>query len=240
MPGPAARRRLLIKLSGEALLGGSTSGIDPAILSCFSQQLATLVDHGNEVGVVVGGGNFLRGQTLSASGMDRVTADHMGMLATVMNALAIGDGVRLAGAHAVVFSALPLPQICEVFSAHAARAALTRGDVAVFAGGTGNPFFTTDSTAALRAAEINADGLYKATQVDGVYDADPKTNPGAKRFDRLSFDEVLARDLKVMDAAAIAIARDNRIPIMVFSIQGETAIVDAVEGRAPATRIDAD
>ncbi len=232
-----ASSRLLIKVSGEALMGHREFGLDPDVLARIAGQLATLARSGHQLGIVVGGGNLFRGLSMATDGMDRVSADHIGMLATVMNGLALAQAVRAAGVEAQAFSAIPMPTICDSYSRRDAEAALSRGIVAVFAGGTGNPFFTTDTTAALRAAEIGASALFKATQVDGVYDSDPKHNPAAKRFDTLSFDEVLRRDLKVMDAAAIAIARDNRIPIVVFSLDGQDAILSAIDGTGRSTRI---
>ena len=235
----AAGDRVLVKVSGEALMGAGAFGIDQGVIDAIARDLVAARDAGFEIGVVVGGGNMFRGVTVAAGGMDRVSADHMGMLATVMNGLALSAAISAAGGGgARLFSAIDMPTICDRFTSRAAAAALAGGHIAVFAGGTGNPFFTTDTTAVLRGVEIGARAVLKATQVDGVYDSDPKSNPDAARFDRLSFAEALARDLRVMDAAAIAIARDNRLPIVVFSLKTESAISRVLGGQGTYSVVD--
>ena len=232
MSDPALRyRRILLKLSGEALAGDG-SGIDPAVLERFAREIHELVVAGVQIGLVVGGGNIFRGAGLAAAGMDRVTGDYMGMLATVMNALAMQDALRRLGTDARVLSALPIAAVCEPFSRERALRHLERGRVAVFAAGTGNPFFTTDSAAGLRAIEIGAEVMFKATNVDGVYSADPKKDPGATRFERLSYDEALRRNLMVMDHTAIILCRDHNMPLMVFDIHQQGNLLRAVRGEA--------
>ena len=232
MSDPALRyRRILLKLSGEALAGDG-SGIDPAVLDRFAREIHELVVAGVQIGLVVGGGNIFRGAGLAAAGMDRVTGDYMGMLATVMNALAMQDALRRLGTDARVLSALPIAAVCEPFSRERALRHLERGRVTVFAAGTGNPFFTTDSAAGLRAIEIGAEVMFKATNVDGVYSADPKKDPGATRFDRLSYDEALRRNLMVMDHTAIILCRDHNMPLMVFNIHQPGNLLRAVRGEA--------
>jgi uridylate kinase len=228
-------KRLLLKLSGEALMGAGAYGIDMATATRLARDIAAARALGTEIGLVVGGGNIFRGMDGAARGLPRGSADYMGMLATVMNSLALRGVIEAAGAPARVLSAIPMPTVCDSFSAERARHHLAKGRVVIFGGGTGNPFFTTDTAAALRAAEIGADGLAKATQVDGVYSADPKQDPNAKRYDALTYAEVLQRDLKVMDGAAIALARDNGIPIIVFSIREDGNLVKLIKGEARAT-----
>jgi uridylate kinase len=235
--GKPAYRRVLVKVSGEALMGGEPIGFDPKVLAHFAEDLADARGLGVQLAVMVGGGNFLRGATVAASGIDRATADQMGMLATVMNALALGDAIEKAGAAARVMSAVPMPTICEPYARQRGLKHLGEGRVLVLGGGTGNPFFTTDTSAALRAAELQCEAILKATDVDGVYDADPKKNPKAKRYDRLTHDEALAKNLKVMDAAAFALARDASLPIIVFSIRGKGAIAAAVRGEGKLTTV---
>ncbi len=229
---PLPYTRPLIKISGEALMGSGRHGIDAGTLAAISTDIAGVVRRGARVAVVVGGGNFFRGIAGTAHGIDRVKADSMGMLATAMNGLAFEQALRSAGLAAALYSGLPVPTICKTFSRDDALADLDRGAVVVLAGGTGNPFFTTDTTAALRAAELGCDAILKATQVDGIYARDPKIDPGAERYDRLTFSEVLARGLKVMDGAAIALARDNSIPIVVFSLHQKGAIGKVMSGEA--------
>jgi uridylate kinase len=226
-------KRVLLKVSGEALMGDGEFGIDPKMISQVCSDIATGIKAGASVAVVVGGGNIFRGVSLAAKGADRVSGDHMGMLATVMNAIALRMGLEDAGLEAVVLSAIEMPEICEAFSQRRAIEHLDAGKVVVFAGGTGNPFFTTDTAAALRAAEIGADALMKATQVDGVYDADPATNPDATRFTRITHEDMLKRGLRVMDTAAVALTQDNDIPIIVFSIheKGQFPQILAGNGR---------
>lgn len=229
---PLPYTRPLIKISGEALMGAGRHGIDDETLSDIAIDLAGVARSGARVAVVVGGGNIFRGLAGAAHGIDRVKADFMGMLATVMNGVALQQALRRAGQAASLYSGLPVPTVCKTFSRDEASADLDGGAVVVLAGGTGNPFFTTDTTAALRAAELGCDAVLKATQVDGVYSDDPKANPRAERYNRLTFSEALARDLKVMDAAAIAIARDNSVPIVVFSLHQKGAIGKVMRGEA--------
>ncbi len=229
---PLPYKRPLIKISGEALMGAGSHGIDMATLDAIAADIAEVCRQGLRPAVVVGGGNIFRGLAGAAGGMDRVKGDFMGMLATVMNGLAMEQALRRVGQPAQVYSGLPVPTVCKTFSRDEAVRDMDAGSVVVLAGGTGNPFFTTDTTAALRAAELGCDAILKATQVDGIYSDDPKTNPSAERFDRLSFSEVLSRDLKVMDAAAIALARDNAIPVVVFSLHQTGAIAKVMRGEA--------
>lgn len=227
-------RRVVVKLSGEALQGGFSHGLDPAVLNRIALDLAQAAQN-SEVAVVVGGGNFFRGIQGAETGIERARADSIGMLATVMNALAIEFAVEKAGKSARVLSAVPMPSLCEPYSRQAALHHLDKRRVVILAGGTGNPFFTTDTGAVLRGAELSCDAILKATQVDGVYSADPKRDPTATRYQTLTHDEAIARNLAVMDTAAFALARENRIPIVVFSIAGEGSISAALEGRAKAT-----
>ena len=229
---PLPYRRPLIKISGEALTGSGRYGIDIATLDAIALDIAEVARQGTLPAIVVGGGNIFRGLSGVAGGMDRVKSDFMGMLATVMNGLALEEALRRQGQAAVVYSGLPMPTVCKTFTRDEARAGLDAGSVVVLAGGTGNPFFTTDTTAALRAAELGCDAILKATQVDGIYSDDPKLNPRAERYGNLTFAQVLSRDLKVMDAAAIAIARDNDIPIVVFSLHQAGAIAKVMRGEA--------
>ncbi len=229
MSGNLRWRRILLKLSGEALMGSQSFGIDPEVVERIAVEITEAVKLGAQIGLVVGGGNIFRGVAVAAKGGNRVTGDHMGMLATVMNSLTLADALRRHGVQARVLSAMPVPSICETFTQRGAERYMEDGDVIVFAGGTGNPFFTTDSGAALRAAEMKCDAFLKGTQVDGVYAADPKTHPDAERYDTLSFEEVIRRDLKVMDTTAIALARDNSIPIIVFSIHTPGALVSVLK-----------
>jgi uridylate kinase len=231
-------RRLLLKLSGEALMGKAGYGIDVDVVVRLCREIKEAVDAGAEIAVVVGGGNIFRGLAGAAKGMDRATADYMGMLATVMNALALQSGLERLGVPARVLSAIPMPTVCESFVRSKALHHLECRRVVIFAAGTGNPFFTTDTTAALRAAEMNCDALAKATQVDGVYSDDPKSDRKAVRYEKLTYSEVLARDLKVMDGAAIALARDNALPIVVFSIQEPGNLLKVLRGEARATVIE--
>jgi uridylate kinase len=231
--------RLLLKLSGEALMGKGAYGIDMSVCNRLARDIKEVTDVGAKVAVVVGGGNIFRGLAGAAKGMDRATADYMGMLATVMNALAFQNALEQMRVSARVLSAIPIPTVCESYVRPKALHHLREGRVVVFAAGTGNPYFTTDTTAALRAIEMDCDVLAKATQVDGVYSSDPKLDPHAQRFDRLTYSEVLARDLKVMDGAAIALARDNRLPVIVFSIEEPGNILKVVKGEARMTLIEA-
>ncbi|MGD9738665.1 MAG: UMP kinase [Bauldia sp.] len=230
-------KRVLLKLSGEALLGSQPFGIDDKFVERIAREIGEVVGLGTKVGLVVGGGNIFRGMKIAKAGGNRVAGDHMGMLATVMNAISLHEGLERAGVPSRIFSAVPMPTICETFTQQRAEGAMRRGRVVIFAGGTGNPFFTTDSGAALRAAEMGCDALLKGTQVDGIYSADPRRDPKATRFERLTHDEVLARGLEVMDAAAVALARDNGIPIIVFSIHDPGAIVDILRGKGRSTTV---
>jgi uridylate kinase len=230
-------RRVVVKLSGEALMGKQTHGLDAATLAAIAADLAEAARRGVETAVVVGGGNFFRGIAGAEKGIERARADSIGMLATVMNALAIEYEIEKQGRPARALSAIPMPSICEPYSRQAALHHLAKGRVVVLAGGTGNPFFTTDTGAALRAAELSCDGILKATQVDGVYSADPRKDPNARRYDTLTQDEAIAKNLAIMDTAAFALARENRIPIMVFSIKEPGAICAALEGKGKATLV---
>jgi uridylate kinase len=214
----ARYKRILVKLSGEALLGAGDYGIDPAVLRRVAQEIKDLLALAVEPAVVIGGGNIFRGAGLARAGMDRVTADQMGMLATVMNCLAMQDALEGLGLHARVMSAIRINEVCEDYIRRRAVRHLEKGRVVLFAAGTGNPFFTTDTAASLRAIEINAEILLKATKVDGVYDCDPVNNPAAKRFRTLDFDRVLKDRLNVMDATAIVMCRDNKLPLRVFNL----------------------
>ncbi|MEM5473074.1 UMP kinase [Hoeflea sp. AS60] len=231
-------KRVLLKASGEALMGEQGFGIDVAVVDRIALDIAEVRGMGVEVGVVVGGGNIFRGVAVASKGGDRVTGDHMGMLATVINALALATSLRKLGIDTEVLSAISMPEICQSFSQRAALHHLEKGRVVIFAGGTGNPFFTTDSAAALRAAEMGAEAILKGTQVDGIYSADPKKFPDAVRFDNITHDEVLNKGLAVMDVAAVALARENSIPIVVFSIheKGAFAKIMVGEGRATIVR----
>jgi uridylate kinase len=236
--GPLYRRALL-KLSGEALLGALPYGIDPEAATRFAREIQAASLGGTQICVVVGGGNIFRGMAGVATGMDRVKADYVGMLATVMNAVALGNALDHLGAPHAIHSAIPVEAIAEPFQRDRALRDLAAGRVVIFAGGTGNPFFTTDTTAALRASEMGCDVILKATQVDGIYSADPKRDPTAVRYDRLTYDEALARNLKVMDGAAFALARDSRIPIVVFSIETQGSIGLVLAGRMASTLVTA-
>jgi len=227
-------KRALLKLSGEALMGTQDYGIDPSIISRVAGEIKEVVDTGVQVGIVIGGGNIFRGAGLAQGGMDRVTGDHMGMLATVINSLAMKDALIKTGVKAVVMSALEMNQVCEQYVQAKAVEHLENGTVAIFAAGTGNPYFTTDSAGSLRAIEIGADVLMKATKVDGVYDADPMKNPDAKKFTTLTYDEVLSRKLQVMDATAVILCQEQKMPLRIFNLNtvGDLpkAVVDASIG----------
>ncbi|MGB5332707.1 MAG: UMP kinase [Woeseiaceae bacterium] len=227
---PVQYRRVLLKLSGEALMGELDYGIEPSVIQRIGAEIATASATGVEIAIVVGGGNIFRGAGLARSGMDRVTGDYMGMLATVMNALAIQDALESLDVHARVMSALQIHDVCEDYIRRRAVRHLEKGRVVILAAGTGNPFFTTDTAASLRAIEIGADVLLKATKVDGVYDDDPMTNAAAKRFDKVSYDQVLADKLSVMDATAIVMCRDNQLPLRVFNLKRGDALVRAMSG----------
>ncbi|MFN4262174.1 MAG: UMP kinase [Thioalkalivibrionaceae bacterium] len=230
-------RRLLLKLSGEALLGDEAYGIDPAILRRVAREISELSRMGIEVGVVIGGGNIFRGAGLAEGGMDRITGDHMGMLATVINALALQDALERLGQFCRVMSALRINQVCEDYIRRRAVRHLEKGRVVIFGAGTGNPFFTTDSAAALRAIEINADLMIKATKVDGVYSADPKKDPSAVRYERLTFDEALDRRLGVMDTTAMVMCRDHQLPIRVVDMFEPGVLKSLVLGESIGTLV---
>ncbi len=219
------------------MMGKGDFGIDMDTVLKISQDIKKAVDAGLELCIVVGGGNIFRGMSGAAQGMDRSNGDYMGMLATVMNALALQNGLEQIGVAARVLSAIPMPTVCEPFVRARAIRHLDKGRVVIFAAGTGNPYFTTDTASALRACEMKCDAMAKATQVDGVYSADPKTNPDAVRYDELTYQEVLAKDLRVMDAAAIALTRDNNIPVIVFSIEGEDSLLGVLNGTTICTTI---
>lgn len=228
-------KRVVVKLSGEALMGPTSHGLDQVTLERIAGDLAKAADAGFEIGVVVGGGNFFRGIQGATKGIDRARADSIGMLATVMNALALEHAIEKAGHPARALSAVPMPYVCQPYSRQAALNHLSKGRVTVLAGGTGNPFFTTDTGAVLRAAELSADAVMKATQVDGVYSADPKKDKTAVRYEKLSHDEAIAKNLAIMDTAAFALARENHIPIIVFSIAEPEAIGMALHGKGTYT-----
>jgi uridylate kinase len=232
-------RRVLIKISGEALMGSAPFGLDPATVERIAADIVAVRNMGVEVALVIGGGNIFRGVQLAAGGIDRATGDYMGMLATVMNALALGAAIEKLGVTMRIVSALDMPAICESYTRLRALSHLEKGHILLFSAGTGNPFFTTDTAAALRAAEMGCDVLLKATNVDGIYSADPKKDPDAVRYEHVSYGDALARDLKVMDAAAFALARENRIPIIVFSIHEAGSIAAAVAGTGRATTVGA-
>ena len=228
-------KRVLLKLSGEALMGGLEFGIDVATVDRFATDIGNTVKAGTELAVVVGGGNIYRGMAGAAAGMDRANGDYMGMLATVMNALALHNALERQDIPARVLSSIPMPSVCEPFIRQKAIRHLKKGRVVIFAAGTGNPFFTTDTGAALRAIEMQCDGLAKATQVDGVYSADPRKDPDATRYERVTYGEVLAKNLQVMDGAAIALARDNELPVVIFSLREEGNITQVLHGNLTNT-----
>ena len=236
---PLRYRRVLLKLSGEALMGDLDYGIQPLVIQRIAAEIATARGKGIEIAIVIGGGNIFRGAGLARAGMDRVTGDYMGMLATVMNALAIQDALESLDVFARVMSALQIHDVCEDYIRRRAVRHLEKGRVVILAAGTGNPFFTTDTAASLRAIEIGADILLKATKVDGVYDADPVGNPNAKRFDRVTYDQVIEKKLDVMDATAIVMCRDNDLPLRVFDLTRRNGLVDAMMGDELGTLVAA-
>ena len=229
--------RILVKLSGEALMGGGDYGIDPAMLKRIAGEIQEIVQMGTQLAVVVGGGNIFRGAGLARAGMDRVTADHMGMLATVMNAVAMQDALESLGMQSRVMSAIRINQVCEDYIRRRAIRHLEKGRVVIFGAGTGNPFFTTDTAASLRAIEINADVLLKATKVNGVYSDDPVRNPSAQRYTQLTFDKVLQDRLNVMDATAIVMCRDNRLPLRVFNLNNPGDLTRIARGEDIGTSV---
>jgi uridylate kinase len=238
MPSAPRYRRVLLKLSGEGLMGNREYGLDPAMVSMVAQEVKAVHGMGVQVCLVIGGGNIFRGLSGAAVGMERASGDYMGMLATVINSLAMQNELERRGVTTRVQSAISMQAICEPYIRRRALRHLEKGRVVIFGAGTGNPFFTTDTAAALRASEMGCDALLKATKVDGVYDADPHRVPNARRFERLDYREVLARDLEVMDASAISLARENRIPILVFSIFENGGFAEVVQGRGRHTIIE--
>ena len=228
-------KRVLLKLSGEVLMGDQHFGIDPSFVSELAKEVKAAKDTGLEICLVIGGGNIFRGMAGAAQGMDRAQADYMGMLATVMNALAMQSALEQLGVHTRVQSAIQMDAVCEPVIRRRAERHLEKGRVVIFAAGVGSPYFTTDSGAALRAAEMKCDALFKGTSVDGIYDSDPKKNPHAKRYDTVSYDKVLADNLKVMDASAVALCRDNTIPIVVFSIREKGNLARVLAGQGVQT-----
>ena len=228
-------KRVLLKVSGEALMGDGQYGIDVATVDRIADEVKQAIALGVEVCMVIGGGNIFRGLAGAADGMDRSSADYMGMLATVMNALAMQNGLERMGVPTRVLSAIPMSTVCEPYIRRRATRHMEKGRVVIFAAGTGNPFFTTDTAAALRAAEMSCDALMKGTNVDGVYSADPKKDKDAERYDNLSYIEVLSKDLKVMDASAVSLSRENGIPIVVFSIQESGGFVQVLQGDGACT-----
>lgn len=230
-------KRILLKLSGEALMGGSQYGIDAETVRFIASEIKTIYDLGISIGIVIGGGNIFRGVSPAAKGMDRVTADHMGMLATVINCLAVQNALEMNNIETRVQSAVEMRQIAEPYIRRRAMRHLEKGRVVIFAGGTGNPYFTTDTTATLRASEINADVVLKATKVDGVYNTDPKKDAAAVRYDTVSYMEVLTKGLKVMDTTAISMCMDNKIPLIVFDMFGKDNLMKIVRGEPVGTLI---
>jgi len=240
MSVPALKyKRVLLKLSGEALMGRGDYGIDPDVLTWLAKEVIDAQKAGAQIGLVIGGGNIFRGAGLQSKGMDRVTGDHMGMLATVINALAMQDALERLGAYARTMSALKINEVAEDYIRRRAIRHLEKGRIVILAAGTGNPFFTTDSAAALRAIEIGADLLLKATKVDGIYEADPKKVPEARRFDSLSYDEVLTRNLQVMDTTAFALCRDQNLPIRIYGMMQQGALMRILRGEPLGTLVHA-
>ena len=232
-------KRVLIKISGEALMGDQGYGLHPPTVDRIADEIRSVRDMDVEVCLVIGGGNIFRGLQGAAQGMERTTADYMGMLATVMNALAMQSALETRGVYTRVMSAIPMDQVCEPYIRRRAVRHLEKGRVCIFAAGTGNPYFTTDTAATLRASEMHCDAIFKGTQVDGVYDSDPKTNPDAQRFDRITYDQVLQKNLRVMDASAIALARDNKMPIIVFSLDEPGGFSGVLSGKGNFTLVEA-
>ncbi len=229
--------RILVKLSGEALLGGQACGIDPAMIDKLAQELIALRQAGVQVGCVIGGGNLMRGATLATAGLDRVTADQMGMLATVMNALALQDGIRQRGARSAVMSGLDMPQVCDRYTQRDARRRIAGDEILIFAAGTGSPYFTTDTAASLRAIEIEADLLIKATKVDGIYDRDPVKHDDAVRYDELDYDTAIDERLAVMDVAAMILCNDYGLDLVVCDINQPAALLELARGQLHGTRV---
>jgi uridylate kinase len=232
-----AYKRILLKVSGEALAGDNSFGIEPPFLQAVAKQIADVARTGVQIGIVVGGGNIFRGMAGAADGTDRVTADLMGMLGTMINALALSNAISRQGVKSKVFSAATMPSVADTFTAREAKSALDEGYVVVCGGGTGNPFFTTDTAATLRAIELECDVVLKGTKVDGVYSDDPNKNPDAVRYDTVSYDEVIGKNLKVMDTAAFALARDNLLPIIVYALDDTAGLAGVLAGTTRSTRV---
>lgn len=233
-------KRILLKLSGEALMGAEDYGIDPQVINRISKEIAQVHQLGVEIGIVIGGGNIFRGAGLSKSGIDRVTGDHMGMLATVMNSLALQNALEKQNIKVRVMSAIGIHEVCEDYIRRRAIRHLEKGNITVFAAGIGNPFFTTDSAASLRAIEINADIVLKATKVDGIYSADPVKDPNAFKYDHLTYDEVIEKKLAVMDTSAVVLCRDRKMPIQIFNMNKENALMEIIKGSTIGTIVTAD
>jgi len=230
-------RRLLVKLSGEALMGQYDFGIDAEVIAGLANELKTLQQSGVELGIVIGGGNIFRGAGLAAAGLDRVTGDHMGMLATVMNALALKDGLQKKGLKVCVMSGLAIPQVCESYTQRDAREKIGQGEIVIFAAGTGNPYFTTDTGASLRAIEIQADLMIKATKVDGIYDKDPVNNPDARKYDHISYNDAIDQRLAVMDITAMVLCHENDLDMAVCNISEPNALLALARGESLGTRV---
>lgn len=237
--GKTTYKRVLLKISGEALMGDQGFGLHPPTVERIAQQVKEVHDMGVEICLVIGGGNIFRGLQGSAQGMERTTADYMGMLATVMNALGMQGALESLGIYTRVISAIPMDQVCEPYIRRRAVRHLEKKRVCIFAAGTGNPYFTTDTAATLRASEMNCEAIFKGTQVDGIYDKDPKTNPDAVRYEDVSYDEVLHKNLRVMDASAIALARDNNLPLIVFSLDTPGGFAGILQGKGTYTTVGA-
>jgi uridylate kinase len=230
-------KRILLKVSGEVLAGDQSFGIEPEFLHALARQIVTAAQAGVQIAIVIGAGNIFRGMAVAAKGADRVTGDVMGMLGTVINSLALGDAIEQGGVPVKVYTSVPMPTVADTFTARDATAALAEGYVVVCAGGTGNPFFTTDTAAALKAIELRCEVLLKGTKVDGVYSEDPRKNPKAQRYEQISHEEVIARDLRVMDTAAFALARDNGLPIIVYALDDKEGLMGVLAGRTRSTRV---
>ena len=233
----SAFKRILLKVSGEVLAGDQSFGIEPEFLHAVAAQIVDAHKSGVQIAIVIGAGNIFRGMAVAARGADRVTGDVMGMLGTVINSLALGDAISQAGVPVKVYTSVPMPTIADTFTARDATQALDQGFVVVCAGGTGNPFFTTDTAAALKAIELRCDVLLKGTKVDGVYSEDPKKNPKARRYETISHEEVISRNLRVMDTAAFALARDNGLPILVYALNDKEGLMGVLNGRTRSTRV---
>ncbi|MCF6327804.1 MAG: UMP kinase [Devosiaceae bacterium] len=237
MPDTYPYKRILLKVSGEVLAGDQNFGIEAKFLKSLAGQIVKIASNGVQVAIVIGAGNIFRGLKIAAEGGDRVTGDLMGMLGTVINSLALGQEITAQGVEAKVFSSVPMPSVADVFTARDAKAALRKGQVVICGGGTGNPFFTTDTAAALKAIELDCDVLLKGTKVDGIYSADPNIDPDATRFDSISHAEVIAKDLKIMDTAAFALARDNKLPILVYALDARGGLSGVLDGQVFSTRV---